>query len=126
MWCLLFTVNSLCVVVCVSVWCVCCLVVLCCGLWNGGVCGLVLVFLFSLSSSSPLCVGVRGSARAALRARTLSPNTIVSLLSFFFSLFFSACPAFLLLELRWVIHHVSVCCVGMTATGSLSRSSSFF
>lgn len=33
---LLFTVNSLCVVVCVSVWCVCCLVVMCCGLWNGG------------------------------------------------------------------------------------------
>lgn len=33
-----FTVRCqlLCVVVCVSVWCVCCLVVLCCGLWNGG------------------------------------------------------------------------------------------
>ena len=34
--CLLSAVDSLCVVVCVSVWCVCCLVVLCCGLWNGG------------------------------------------------------------------------------------------
>ena len=36
--------QLLCVVVCVSVWCVCCLVVLCCAvLWNGGgvrVCGL--------------------------------------------------------------------------------------
>lgn len=31
----------------------------------------------SPSSSSSSCVGVRGSARAALRARTLSPNTIV-------------------------------------------------
>lgn len=44
-------------------------------------CGLVA--LSSLSclvffSSLPLRVGVRGSARAALRARTLSPNTIVS------------------------------------------------
>ena len=131
--------QLLCVVMCVSVWCVRCLVVLCCGLWNGGgvgesvrVCGLVacLPFLF-------LVVGVRGSARAALRARTLSPNTIVSLLlcspppsSFCPRL--SSCPAFLyrssffLLEWRCVIHHVSVCCVGMTAMGSLSRSSLFF
>ena len=40
----------------------------------------LLVFLFSPSFSPlplPLCVGVRGSARAARRARTLSPNTIV-------------------------------------------------
>nr|DAF93815.1 MAG TPA: hypothetical protein [Siphoviridae sp. ct0eR1] len=35
-------------------------------------------------------------------------------------------PLFLLLEWRWVFHHVSECSVGMTATGSLSRSSSFF
>lgn len=81
----------------------------------------------------PLCVGVRGSARAALRARTLSPNTIVS------SAYCSSSPpcsspffsslsllAFLCLEWRWVIHHVLECCVGMTAMGSLSRSSSFF
>lgn len=42
------------------------------------VCGVSLsvfpCFFVFLSSS---CVGVRGSARAALRARTLSPNTIV-------------------------------------------------
>ena len=117
-------------VACVSGWCACCLVVVCCGLWNGG--GLVAclpllsVFLFLFLFVG----GVRGSARAAMRARTLSPNTIV----------FSCCllvlsspllaflhyPPFLLSEWRCVIHHVSVCCVGMTAMGSLSRSSSFF
>lgn len=63
-----------------------CFVVSCCGLWNGGVCvvcGVCSVLLASLplSSLSCLCVGVRGSARAALRARTLSPNTTVSFLS---------------------------------------------
>ena len=99
----------------------------------GGVCeGCVvssLLFLF-LPLSLPLCVGVRGSARAALRARTLSPNTIVSplLCSFLFSAprlsLLSAFPV--IVEWRCVIHHVSVCLVGMTAMGSLSRSSSFF
>ena len=93
-----------------------------------------------LSSSSlclPLCVGVRGSARAAQRARTLSPNTIVfpCCLPVFSSLLFaslsaprlSSPSAFpVIVEWRCVIHHVSVCCVGMTATGSLSRSSPFF
>ena len=107
---------------------------LCVGRNGGGVMGVrglvvCFVFLFSLSSSS-LCVGVRGSARAALRARTLSPNTIVSSLVVFSLLFsaprFCSLSAFLLLEWRWVIHHVSVCCVGMTATGSLSLSPSFF
>lgn len=34
------------------------------------------LFSSSLPLPLPLCVGVRGSARAALRARTLSPNTI--------------------------------------------------
>ena len=53
-----------------------------------------------LFSSLPLRVGVRGSARAALRARTLSPNTIVSPLCFLVvlvspSLLFSSLPAFL-------------------------------
>lgn len=65
--------------------------------WRG-VCGLVarLLFLFSLL----LCRGVRGSARAALRARTLSPNTIVfsRLLAVVFSSLslaaFSRCPPF--------------------------------
>ena len=89
------------------------------------VCGLWFIFLAFLSFFSlPLCVGVRGSARAALRARTLSPNTIASPL--LCSLFSSLLPAFLLLEWRWGVHHVLVCCVGMTATGSLSLSFSFF
>ena len=86
-----------------------------------------------VSSSSCLSllvvvVGVRGSARAAQRARTLSPNTIVFLLlcSFLSVPRLSSRPAFLRLEWRCVIYHVSVCCVGMTAMGSLSRSSSFF
>lgn len=91
---------------------------------------------FSLASLSLLSVfvGVRGSARAALRARTLSPNTIASsahcsssLLSaplFFSSLSLSA--FLVIVEWRWVIHHVLECCVGMTAMGSLSRSSPFF
>lgn len=39
----------------------------------------------------------------------------------------SSYPAFsVIVEWRWGIHHVSVCCVGMTAIGSLSLSSSFF
>ena len=42
--------------------------------------------LSSLLFSFPLRVGVRGSARAALRARTLSPNTIASSLLFVFCL----------------------------------------
>ena len=46
----------------------------------------------SLSSFPPVAVGVRGSARAALRARTLSPNTIVFPLFFCFSV--SSLPAF--------------------------------
>lgn len=92
--------------------------------------------LFFLSSPL-LCVGVRGSARAALRARTLSPNTIASLLLLALSCFlFSSllCPPhFFVPRLSCycgmavgVIHHVSVYCVGMTAMGSLSRSSLFF
>ena len=88
-----------------------------------------------VSSSSCLSllvvvVGVRGSARAAQRARTLSPNTIASplllALSSLLAPRLSSRPAFLRLEWRCVIYHVSVCCVGMTAMGSLSRSSSFF
>ena len=62
-----------------------CRVALCCVLWNGGGGGCVVSCLSSLFPYSlllplllPLCVGVRGSARAALRARTLSPNTIAS------------------------------------------------
>lgn len=122
----MFTVRCqlfmcLCVVDCGMAVCDGCVVLVAC-----------LVFL-SLSLSLPLCVGVRGSARAALRARTLSPNTIVSfllccsVLSYLLPPRLSSLSVFpVIVEWRWVIHHVSVCCVGMTAMGSLSLSSSFF
>lgn len=91
-WYLLSTHHR--VVVCVSVVCVMAVRVLSCRIvlwvveWRGGSC--------CLSSSSPclplsfplLVGGVRGSARAALRARTLSPNTMCSLVVF--SLFCSS------------------------------------
>ena len=136
-WCLLSTVHTLSVLWCASQWCVCCFVALCCGLWNGGGCGVFVCLLcFLLFLFFFLVGGVRGSARAALRARTLSPNTIASPLLFALSclvLFvlsaprLSSCPAFpVIVEWRCVIHHVSVCLVGMTATGSRSLSFSFF
>ena len=115
---------------------VCCQSIVCCGLWNGGG-GMVLSLVsFSLSSFLLLliCVGVRGSARAAMRARTLSPNTNVfpcSLLLVVFSSLFPPLP-FFTARLSVVgmaagrVHHVSVCSVGMTAIGSLSLSSLFF
>nr|DAO87850.1 MAG TPA: hypothetical protein [Caudoviricetes sp.] len=72
-------------------------------LWNSGdgvwcvVCGLW--FISSLFLPLLLCVGVRGSARAALRARTLSPNTIVfsCCVLFFLVPVFLRAPPFLLL-----------------------------
>jgi len=66
--------------------------------------GLVVCSLSSSSSLSfPLCVGVRGSARAALRARTLSPNTIVFpvVFSSLFTSRLSSLPVFLFVEWRW-------------------------
>lgn len=102
---------------------------LCC-VWNGGgvwVCGLVAclpllsVFFFLLL--------VFGVVRAqpcehARYPRTPSCPLLCSLLS---APRLSSCPVFpVIVELRCVIHHVLVCCVGMTAMGSLSRSSSFF
>lgn len=78
------------------VWCVCDRVV---SLWNSGdglcvaVRGLVVclrcLFFFLLFF---FVVGVRGSARAALRARTLSPNTVAFPLLFVLSSLFSAPP----------------------------------
>ena len=62
-----------------------------CGLWNGG--GSRRSSFSSLCLSLLLVGGVRGSARAALRARTLSPNTIV--LCLLCSFLFSPLPAFL-------------------------------
>ena len=145
-WCPLSTVHS-CVLWCVFQ-CAVCVVLLCCVVGCGmagcvGGCAVSLfVFLFSLSSSS-LCfplpllsVLVFGVVRAqpcehARYPRTpLRPPSLPLLFSsllcpppFFVSLLL---PAFLCLEWRWVIHHVLLCCVGMTAMGSLSLSSSFF
>ena len=69
-----------------------------CGVWNGGVCGCVVLsfvlFCLVCLSFSLFVVGVRGSARAALRARTLSPNTIVCLSSVLFTVRFLYCPPF--------------------------------
>ena len=108
-------------------------------LWNGG--GGRCAWSRRLSSpSSPLAsssfvVGVRGSARAALRARTLSPNTIVSFLLLFllFCSVLFCLPPFFVRRFSsvtgmavCVVYHVSLCSVGMTAMGSLSLSSSFF
>ena len=117
------------------VWCLCGRVV---SLWNrgDGLCwgrrarvGGERSVLF-LSSSLPLVVGVRGSARAALRARTLSPNTIASFLLslplLFYSPLFFALLSFFVFGMAVCVHHVSECSVGMTAMGSLSRSPSFF
>lgn len=77
----------------------CCAAVLC--VENGRVVcvvcvvsSLVFLFLFLFFLPLPFCVGVRGSARAALRARTLSPNTMCSLFS---APRFSSRPVFLLL-----------------------------
>lgn len=123
----------MCCGVCFSVVCVLsCCAVLWVVEWRGGgvrVCGLVVcLLLFSVSfffSLVSFVGGVRGSARAALRARTLSPNTIVFPCCLVCSSLFRS-PPFCVLEWRWAVHHVLVCCVGMTAMGSLSRSSSFF
>ena len=100
--------------------------------WGGGVCGLVayLPLLFVFFFFFFFVVGVRGSARAARRARTLSPNTIVFFVCFVFSSSLHLSPFFMHRLSCYcgmaVGYHVLVCCVGMTATGSLSRSSSFF
>nr|DAR67715.1 MAG TPA: hypothetical protein [Caudoviricetes sp.] len=111
---------------------VCCRV--CCGLWNGGVCRRAWSLrLSSLSPSLPplsLLLVVFGVVRAQLCEHARYPRTPLRLSCYFFPFLsthrLSSCPAFLLLEWRCVIHHVSVCLVGMTAMGSLSRSSSFF
>lgn len=119
-WCLLSAVNS-CVLWCVFQCGVCVVLSYLVVLWNGGcvgVCGLVaclpLLFVSFLPLPFPLCVGVRGSARAALRARTLSPNTIAfSLLCSLFSS--SRAPPFFVLRLSCYCG-MAVCdspCVGV-------------
>lgn len=81
---LLFALScSSCVVLPFSVFAVTALLVWVVFLWQGCVIveerrGDGCVVHCSLSSFSSSAVGVRGSARAALRARTLSPNTIAS------------------------------------------------
>lgn len=93
--------------------------------------GLVLVHC-SLSSSLSFFfffVLVFGVVRAQLCEHARYPRTPLCFLSSCCLLSFSSSSrlAFLLLlEWRWVVHHVSECSVGMTAMGSLSLSSSFF
>lgn len=139
-WCLLFHCQLfMCCGVCFSVVRVLsCLVLLCCVVGCGmavgeGVCGLVACLsLFSVFFFSFLLL-VFGVVRAQPREHARYPRTplcspccVLSSLRFPAPRF-SSCPAFPVnVEWRWVIHHVSVCCVGMTATGSLSLSSSFF
>ena len=103
-----------------------------CGLWNGGVCegrcvvsSLVFLFLFLFL----LFVLVFGVVRAQPCEHARYPRTpcVLLLCSLFSAPRLSSRPVFLLLgNGGGVIHHVSVCCVGMTAMGSLSLSSPFF
>ena len=96
-------------------WCFCVRVV---SLWNGGDglcgagerwCGVVWCGVYCLHAAT--WVGV---CSLVVLSSLLLPSFLLPRLS-------SACS-----EWRWVFHHVSVCSVGMTATGSLSRSSPFF
>ena len=133
-WCLLSAVNSLCVVACVSVWCACCLVVLCvvCGMAvceDAGVCGLVVPLLLSVFLF--FFVLVFGVVRAQPCEHARYPRTPLCFSILLCCLFSvprpSSRPAFpVIVEWRWGVHHVLVCCVGMTAMGSLSLSFSFF
>ena len=114
--CLLLTLYVLC----------CVAVSLCCGMAGGLVACLPLlsVFLF-------LFVLVFGVVRAQPSEHARYPRTPLRSLIVFSLLFsaprFSLCHVFpVIVEWRCVLYHVSVCCVGMTATGSLSRSSPFF
>ena len=75
-----------------------------------GVCGLIASPSSFFSSFSSLVGGVRGSARAALRARTLSPNTIV-FLALYCLLPFSLCLAFL--PSSFFAPPLFFCCYGM-------------
>ena len=83
-----------------------------------------------LSSSSVVVFGV---VRAQPCEHARYPRTPLRLSCgcFLFSSLLHSPPFFplrlsLCLEWRWVNHHVSECSVGMTATGSLSRSSFFW
>lgn len=102
--------------------------------WRAWWCALCDVFCCSLFLPLPPFVLVFGVVRAqpcehARYPRTplcfsccfVSSSVCSALLSVFLPL-----SSFLLLEWRRVIHHVSECSVGMTATGSLSLSSAFF
>ena len=132
--------STLYVLRCVFQWGVC-VVLLCCVVGCGmavrcegceGCEVSLLVFLFFVFLFLFLFVLVFGVVRAQLCEHARYPRTPLRLLllcSLFSSLLrpaFLRAPLFLLLEWRCVIHHVLECCVGMTAMGSLSLSSSFF
>jgi hypothetical protein len=87
---------------------------------------------FSSSSFSSLLV-VFGVVRAQLCEHARYPRTPLRLLSLSSSLVvvcsssrLSSGLVFLVVGMAVCVYHVSVCSVGMTATGSLSLSSSFF
>ena len=131
-----FAVTALLVWVCVFVaglcYCGMAVVVYACV----GMAGCVMVCGVSSLSSPFSCllvfffVLVFGVVRAQLCEHARYPRTplcsLVVLSSLCLAPAFLHHPFFFLLEWRWVIHHVSECSVGMTAMGSLSRSSSFF
>nr|DAV86580.1 MAG TPA: hypothetical protein [Caudoviricetes sp.] len=104
------TVLLICAVCFVTGLCYCGIAVMVCVGWKGGVCCLraaitiwwcvSCLVLSCLVLFSLLFVGVRGSARAALRARTLSPNTIAFPVVFSCLLPCSVC-SFLSLFLCW-------------------------
>ena len=111
---------------CFSVVCVlsCCAVLLCCGMAGGACLPLLSVFLFLFF------VLVFGVVRAQPSEHARYPRTPWCLLFFSLSLPLLAFLRASLFLLLWnggvCVYHVFVCCVGMTAMGSLSLSSSFF
>lgn len=96
------------------------------------VCGLVALSSPSSSSSFSFLLLVFGVVRAQPCEHARYPRTPLCSLFLLFALsflFLSSAPRLssVCLEWRWVCgHHVSECSVGMTATGSLSLSPSFF
>ena len=125
-YCLLSTLYVLCCVVLLCCVVGCGMAVVCEGAWFRCLCSLFLFFFFFLF------VLVFGVVRAQPSEHARNPRTPLrcpfsfSSSSCFSSLLSFCAPPFCVLEWRRVIHHVSVCCVGMTAMGSLSLSSSFF
>lgn len=80
----------------------------------------LLVRMVVLLNGGARCVCVVPLSRVVPRLVSFVPSRVILLPVF------SLCPAFLSFGMAVGVYHVSECCVGMTAMGSLSRSSSFF